>query len=74
LVAPVVITVVADWAENLIHWRQLRMFLGSEPLQSAWIQAASIATSTKLAFFWVTTAMVLGLAAWLVVQALSPAK
>ena len=59
LVAPVVITVLADWTENLVHLAQLSRFVAGNPLQAAWIKVASVATSTKMLFFIVATVLIL---------------
>lgn len=68
LVTPVVIAVVADWVENLIHLRQLRAFMQSALVDATWLQVASLATSVKTASFYVATFMILALAAWMVAQ------
>ncbi len=62
LVAPVVITLVADWVENLVHLRQLGHFVRGELVQPGWMQIASMATSGKLA-----------LCGWMLVKALGRA-
>jgi hypothetical protein len=53
LIAPVAITVLADWTENLVQLRQLSRYIdgGEAALQSGWIQLASVATVMKLVFF-----------------------
>ena len=51
LVLPVGITVLADWAENLIQLNQFARYTKNIPLQTTWIQIASFATSIKLFFF-----------------------
>jgi hypothetical protein len=68
LVAPVAITVLADWIENVVHLRQLGSFVRNEAVQPGWIQVATLATSTKLVFFWLATAIVVGLCGWLLVR------
>ena len=62
--APVAVTVIADWTENLIHLAQLRLFRqsGSAGLQSDWIRVASSATIVKLLFFWGTLLLLILLA------------
>jgi len=65
LVAPVAITVLADWTENLVHWQQLKQFGAGAPVDAGWIQVASIATSTKLVFFWISALLLVALALWL---------
>jgi hypothetical protein len=70
LIAPVAITVLADWTENLIHLAQLRSYLekGREGLQAGWIQIASVATTAKILFFVGTLVLLIGLAICRVVQ------
>jgi hypothetical protein len=53
LVVPVAMAMLADWTENLVQLRQLARYSGvpARALQDGWIQAASIATITKLTFF-----------------------
>lgn len=63
LAAPVLVTVVADWVENLEHIAQLARFHRSEPLQAARVRLASVATSVKLLMFWLSTLLMVLLAA-----------
>jgi hypothetical protein len=53
VVAPVSITIIADWTENIIQLNLLRQFQSPEGqlVDSMWANVASIATSTKLTFF-----------------------
>ena len=51
IMAPVAITVLADWTENLVQLAQLRRYCSAQPLQAGWIRVASAATSLKLSFF-----------------------
>ncbi|MBC7773408.1 MAG: hypothetical protein H7210_13005, partial [Pyrinomonadaceae bacterium] len=53
VIAPVVVTVVADWVENLVQLNQLRNYIerGEEGLVAGWIKLASTATIVKLIFF-----------------------
>jgi hypothetical protein len=74
LIAPVVVTVIADWIENLVHWRQLRNFLQSEPIQTMWIQIGSIATSTKLVFLWMSFLLIVGFGIWMFIHELMASK
>jgi hypothetical protein len=69
-IAPVAITVVADWTENLIQLRQLQGFFdhGVNGLQQTWIQVASMATVIKLAFFYGTGLLLLGLIVRVIIQ------
>jgi hypothetical protein len=70
LIAPVAITALADWTENLIHLAQLRSYLekGNEGLQAGWIQIASAATMTKIVFFVGTLVLLICLAIWRIVR------
>jgi hypothetical protein len=65
-VAPVILTVFADWTENLIHLAQFRRYVeqGEEALQSGWIQVASAATTIKISLFVGTLLFLIGLAVW----------
>ena len=53
LLLPLAICLLADWTENLVQLRQLRLYQqgGSDALESDWIQVASRATTIKLIFF-----------------------
>lgn len=62
LIAPVAITILSDWTENLIQLGQLRRFIDGKALQASLIQIASVATILKLLFFGVSFLMVAGLA------------
>ena len=68
--APVAVTVIADWSENLIHLAQLRLFTqrGSAGLQADWIRVASTATIVKLLFFWGTLLLLILLAIYTVLR------
>jgi hypothetical protein len=70
LIAPVAITALADWTENLIHLAQLRSYLeqGNEGLQAGWIQIASAATIIKIVFFVGTLVLLIYLAIWRIVR------
>lgn len=68
LFVPVAITVIADWAENLIHIRQLARFNADEPLQTQQIRIASLATSTKLLFFLLSTLLVVTFSVWVLMS------
>ena len=52
LIVPVVVTVAADWVENLVQLDQLRSYIndGEKGLVPGWIHVASTATTVKLAF------------------------
>ena len=69
VIAPAVITALADWAENLVQLAQLRRYVenGSDGLQEGWIQLASAATVTKLLFFFGTLGLLVYLAIYRVV-------
>jgi hypothetical protein len=64
LFAPLVLTMVADWTENLTQLSQLRRFVevGKTGLQPEWIQIASIATTIKVLLFFVTVVLLIVLA------------
>jgi hypothetical protein len=67
IVTPLFVEVVADWIENLIQLRQVRLFSGSEGiLQPGWIQIASVATSVKVALFCVSYILVVGMVVWMI--------
>jgi hypothetical protein len=70
LIAPVAITALTDWTENLIHLAQLRSYLeqGNEGLQAGWIQIASAATIIKIVFFVGTLVLLIYLAIWRIVR------
>jgi len=63
ILAPVIITVVADWIENFIQLGQLKLFKagGEAALQPGWIQIASLATIVKLWLFCGSYLLVVGL-------------
>jgi hypothetical protein len=70
LIAPAVITVLADWTENLIQLAQLRLYVenGKDGLQAGWIKIASAVTITKLYFFAGTFVVLIALAIYKVVR------
>jgi hypothetical protein len=70
LILPIAITVVADWAENLVQLSQLRLFnsIRKVGLQFGWIRIASAATTTKLVFYSCSSLLLIGLVAWIVVR------
>ena len=53
LFLPLAICLLADWTENLMQLRQLRLYrqTGPEALEPTWVRAASWATTIKLLFF-----------------------
>jgi hypothetical protein len=63
LIAPVVVTVVADWVENLVQLAQLQNYIesGKKGLAAGWIHLASAATIVKLVFFSISSLAVLAL-------------
>lgn len=69
-VAPVAVAALADWTENLVLRSQLSRFKdeGAEALDGAWIQAASVATFLKLAFFTGSFLLVVALTGALLVR------
>ena len=66
IMAPVIINVVADWTENLIQLRQLRLFTSEGTLQPGWIQIASIATMLKVSLFCASYLLVVGMVGWMI--------
>lgn len=56
ILAPVAVTLLADWTENVIHLNQLRRYVvsGQGALQESWIRVASTATALKLSFLTVS--------------------
>ncbi len=72
ILAPVGLIVLADWTENLIQLDQLRKFLakGSPAVQAGPIQVASAATASKLALFYGSWGLLLGLCLWLLYRTL----
>jgi len=73
LLTPIAITIVADWIENLVHMKQLKVYAesGKGGLEAGWIQIASTATIMKLVCFFSTSLLLLYLTAWMMVRALS---
>lgn len=71
---PMLITVAADWIENVIHIGQLARFNRGQPLHSGQMRLASLATSTKLVFFWISTLLIIALAGWVLVSGASQAS
>jgi hypothetical protein len=63
IMAPVALTVLADWTENLVQLAQLQRYSagGAHDLQPAWIRVASAATSLKLLFFSASSLLLLTL-------------
>lgn len=62
LLAPVLIVVAADWAENLLLLTQLGQFETTRKLSANWIRLASVATTLKFVFLGVSFIETLGLA------------
>lgn len=63
IIAPVAITALADWTENLIQLNQLKQYRehGEAALQANLIQIASLATCIKLIFFYSSALFLVGL-------------
>ena len=74
LMAPVAVTVLADWTENLVQLGQLRRYTedGEAGLQPGWIQIASAATILKMLSFLGASLFLMGLVVSMVVRALRP--
>ncbi|MEK6333505.1 MAG: hypothetical protein AABM67_01070 [Acidobacteriota bacterium] len=66
ILTPLFVEVVADWIENLIQLKQLKLFTSNQALQTSWIQVASVATIFKYWLFLFSLALVVGLAVWMV--------
>ncbi|HEY3570204.1 MAG TPA: hypothetical protein VGP73_19885 [Thermoanaerobaculia bacterium] len=75
LLAPVGLTLLADWTENLLQLDQLKRFLagGAQTLQEGWIRIASAATTLKLLSFGATSVLLIGLVGILLFRAFKPA-
>jgi hypothetical protein len=58
LLTPVVLTVLADWTENLVHLNQLSRFAAGRSLDADWIRVGSAATSAKIGLFTLSSAMI----------------
>lgn len=74
IIAPAVLAVIADWIENLVHMRQLRKFMQSEPVQANWIQLSSVATSTKWIFIISSVFLVFVFGIWMFIHELKAPK
>lgn len=63
ILAPLAITVVADWTENLVHLEQLKRFMahGRNALQENRLRLASTATRLKLSFLFLSWMTLVGL-------------
>jgi len=70
LIAPVALTMIADWTENSIQLGQLKLFEVSHRagLQSTWIRVASFATMTKVWLLIGSSLLLIGLLVWMVVR------
>jgi hypothetical protein len=75
LMAPVAVTVLADWTENLVQLGQLRHYTegGEAGLQPGWIRIASAATILKMLFFVGAWLFLVGLVINVVIRALRSA-
>ena len=71
LLAPVAVTMLADWTENLVQLGQLQHYRegGGAALQAGWIPVASTATILKLLFFYGSSLFILVLMGVMVVRA-----
>ncbi len=64
-ILPVVITMLSDWAENLIQLQQINRFPSLqelENLETEWIRVASTATRFKLYLFVISCLLLIGMA------------
>jgi len=67
ILTPVFVEVVADWIENSIQLKQIRLFAANAAgLQEGWIQIASLATIVKCWLFIVSYILVIGMVGWMV--------
>jgi hypothetical protein len=68
--APVVITILADWVENLTQLNQIKRYLisGETGLDANWIRVASVATTVKWLFSSVITIFLLTLAGLIIAR------
>lgn len=71
LIVSVVVTVVADWTENLVQLDQLRNYIGAgeKGLAAGWVRVASTATVVKLLFFSLSSLALLALLIPLILRA-----
>lgn len=70
ILTPLFVEVVADWIENLIQLKQIRLFAANAAgLQEGWIQMASLATIAKYWLFIVSYILVIGMVGWMVYRA-----
>lgn len=67
LTIPVIFAVFADWLENCLHLLQMARFNSGRSIQGQGIRLASLGTTIKLVFFWLSLALLFVLAAWLAV-------
>lgn len=73
VLAPVVITLLADWTENLVQLGQIKRYIitsNETALQAGWIQVASTATMLKLLLFGGVSLLLLWLVALVLIRAL----
>jgi hypothetical protein len=68
LMAPIVITILADWTENSFLLGQLRDFMNGEPLSGFYVHLASTGTTVKLVFFSGMLLFALVLGVWAAVR------
>jgi len=73
--APVAITILADWIENLTQLNQIKRYLndGETALEANWIRVASVATTVKLLVFSGVTIFLLTLTVLIIARAIKPA-
>jgi hypothetical protein len=69
LIAPLAITALADWTENLVQLGQIKRFLAGTPVQEGWILVASAVTALKLVFFYASWLGLLALVLLLIFRA-----
>ena len=66
ILTPLFVEVVADWIENLIQLKQIKLFAANAAsVQEGWIQIASLATILKYWLFIVSYILVIGMVGWM---------
>ncbi len=71
LAIPVVMALLGDWLENSLHLQQLARYTSGQPVQAQWIRLASLGTTTKLIFFWLSLALLAALSVWMMILAIA---
>jgi len=71
LLAPVAVTILADWTENLVHLRAMSRWIAPDKIaeEAGWVRVATTATTIKLVFFYGSLLTIASLALVLLVRA-----